>query len=83
MGDPTEVIAYTWDADYHCVECTEAAHPGSTDWRRDDFDPADYLDSEGNEIHAVFGDAEWWESYESFPQVLYCSDCGGLIDEVL
>ena len=75
MAHATDVIAYTYDADYHCIGCTEAQHPGSTDWRRDGFNPADYTDSEGNEVHAVFASDEWWEPSEEECQVLWCGDC--------
>lgn len=78
----TDVIAYAFDADYYCADCTEELHPGSTDWRAEDFDPADYIDSEGNEVHAVFGCDEWWEPSEPGRQVLACSRCGYEIDEV-
>jgi hypothetical protein len=78
----TDVIAYTYDADYHCIDCTERQHPGSTDWRREDFDPADYEDSEGNEVHPLFASDEWWEPSEDACQVLACSDCHAIIDNV-
>lgn len=78
----TDVIAYTFDADYYCVACTEELHPGATDWRAEGFDPSDYTDSEENEIHPVFGSDEWWEPNESRTQTLHCTRCGGLIDEL-
>ena len=83
----TDVIGYTFDADYYCVACTERLHPGSTDWRAEGFDPADHTDSEGNEVHPLFGSDEWWEpseyaplAFERGPQTLYCSNCHGEID---
>lgn len=68
------IIGYTYEADYHCAEHTERRFPGATDWRREGYDPADYTDSEGNEVHTVFGGDEWWEPSEGC-QVLSCSEC--------
>jgi hypothetical protein len=56
-----KVIAYTYDADIHCVDCTlkrftllQLANP-------------DTRDSEGNPLHVIC-------SYEALPST-YCSDC--------
>lgn len=54
----TDILGYTFDADTYCMECTEKAYPGSTDWQREGYDPADYTDSEGNELHHDCEDSE-------------------------
>ena len=42
---PTKIVAYTYEADLHCVSCAmERFGPGSTD----------STDNEGNPVHAVF-----------------------------
>jgi hypothetical protein len=71
----TDVLAYTYEADYHCKECAkvrfgEDAHG---------FVPEDAQDSEGNSVGAVFGDSEWWNPGEG-NQTLSCSDCGRELD---
>lgn len=60
-----EVVAYTYEADYHCIECTHR-----------NFEGHEWVDREGNDIHPVFASDEgWWaESHE-------CGTCRGLINE--
>lgn len=71
MAHPAEVVGYTADADTFCVACAEARYPGATDWRADDFDPAEHLDSEGNEVYPLFGSSECLAA---------CCVCGELLD---
>lgn len=79
-----DVIAYTYDADYHCAGCAIARfgeHPnspaGAYPWCRDDVP-----DAEGNIPYPVFGDSEWWDVSPdaTYPQSLVCATCGGTID---
>ena len=65
MGYP-EVIAYTYEADIHCVDC---AHE-----RFQDPDSESAVDREGNPVHAVFTGAE----IEYWP--VPCGTCGYEID---
>lgn len=68
-------IAYTYEAAYHCPDCTEARF-GVDD---SGFPPEDARDGEGNPIGAVAPWDEWEEYAEPFPQVLTCDTCGGEI----
>lgn len=62
----TQITAYTYDADYHCVECTSeefspslpeyaAMGEGSTDANHVPFNIKDY---HGNPIHPIFSTDE-------------------------
>jgi hypothetical protein len=73
------IIAYTYEADTHCIACTQDRF---SDIYRDDVrikwtnhvdengvwdDPKfPTLDNEGNEIHPVFHEDDWMELDESF-----------------
>lgn len=61
---PTDVIAYTFDADIYCPTCT-AMRYGLNDGG---WVPEEAEDSEGNPVHPVFGDAE-----SDTPE--HCADC--------
>ena len=69
-------IAYTYDADLHCVDCATArfgvakGHP----WL-----PESARDSEGNEIGAVAPWDEWWNA-DGECETLTCGDCHGTLD---
>lgn len=41
-----EVIGYSYEADFHCIECTLARFPGKDDTK--------WEDREGNPVHAIF-----------------------------
>ena len=77
-----DVIAYTYNADYHCAECAIerfGEHPASPTihrWCRDDVKDAD-----GNAPQPVFADSEWWDAHQdaTFPQSLACGTCGHTI----
>lgn len=75
----TDVVAYVYEADYHCEACTEARWPGIADYTAEGYDPADYEDNEGNEVGALFGSSEWWNVGEGC-DTLACSDCGAILD---
>jgi hypothetical protein len=72
-------IAYTYDADVHCPDCTALRFPPC----EEHGDIAciasccpEIADSEGNEPDAVF----WFERNENDePLGVYCGDCGGEI----
>lgn len=75
-----EVVGYTYDADFHCPDCTRDAMRsgrlqtglviGERDYKPSADEngiPEDLIDSEGNEIHPVFlGDCQGDE---------ICGDC--------
>ena len=73
------IIAYTYDADYHCIDCTVKRfayfHTGNVRFS-DAMDTSvkvdwygvylDQQDNEGNLVHPVFSTDEWQELDESF-----------------
>ena len=63
-------IAYAYEADYHCENCT-----------RKRFGPAcEGTDNEGNSVGALFSWEEWFDvGYGN--QTLACGDCGAILDE--
>lgn len=75
-----QVIAYAYDADHHCLDCTLDSFPGFNEGNSDE-----YRDSEGNEIHPLFDTDEWYANdiYEGNSKaVLSCGDCGDTIEEI-
>ena len=73
------IIAYTYEADYHCIRCTNKrfAYYHTGDVRFSDATDkdvkvdwngiyVDQLDNEGNEIHPLFSIDEWQEFDEGF-----------------
>jgi len=73
------IIAYTYEADYHCVDCTvkryqsggfDKASPDYPYYIGDEVDGQgvglDSLDSEGNYAHPLFSTDEWLEFDEGF-----------------
>lgn len=74
------VIGYTYEADYHCVECATKAF-GFKLTHPERVGPA--IDSEGNEVHPVFNTDEWYANdiYEGATHAtLNCGDCGTELD---
>lgn len=74
------IIAYTYDADVHCVDCAKKTtfrlDPDSLtlDNQYDEHGLSIYsLDSEGNPVHPVFS------TYEQL-EPLFCGDCGEEIE---
>lgn len=68
-------IAYTYEADTHCADCTIAQFG----------DACEGIDREGNEVGAVFGFHQWWQAWEDIDedtQILACGTCGREIDRV-
>lgn len=59
-----EVIGFTYEADYHCVPCTQ---------KRFGRGPSVSLDNEGNEVYPIFVSDE-------LDQDTRCGDCGAVID---
>ena len=86
------IIAYTYDADYHCIDCTrkrfgdskgDLAITNGQKWC-DALWPT--LDNEGNMVHPLFSTDEWQELDDSFladnpTQYLACGDCHKVIEE--
>lgn len=65
----SKVIAYAYDADIHCVNCTHKRFDGFMYYACGQW----YMhgaakDSEGNPVHPVF-------DTEENPDGLYCGDC--------
>lgn len=91
------ILAYTYDADYHCIDCTRKRFNNSVciDYLRGkpcrncrDSNGLLYeqKDREGNLIHPIFGTDEWQEFDPSFLednpiQFLTCGDCHAVIDQ--
>ena len=55
-----KIIAYTYDADVHCVCCTQMRFAEARrDWSADEHNiPYEAQDSDGNNIHPVFSTDE-------------------------
>ena len=68
-------IAYTYEADIHCPDCTE------TRFGRSDsgFIAEDSEDSEGNPVGIVAPWDEWWHG-DGECESLYCGTCFEFID---
>ncbi len=64
------VIGYTYEADYHCVDCTENR------FGQDDLGYAFTVDNEDNSIHPVF-------STDEIQEYSACAECSVLIGEVI
>ena len=85
------IVAYTYDADIHCIACTVKQfayfHTGEIriavgDWNGIYFNQED---SEGNLVHPLFSTDEWQELDEGFlaenpTQYLACGDCHEIIE---
>ena len=90
-----KVIAYTYEADYHCIDCTRKRYEsGGFNYHGNGTcllcsgisGIYDSLDNEGNLIHPLFDIDEWQEFDESFIaenpiQYLACGDCHEVIEE--
>ena len=91
------IIAYTYEADDHCITCTVKRYKNSIciDYLRGtpcrncrDSNGVLYeqLDREGNLVNPLFSTDEWQEFDESFLaenpiQYLACGDCHEVIEE--
>jgi hypothetical protein len=87
-----KIIAYTYEADYHCIDCTVKQFESSG------FNKFNALDNDGNIdewqelgesyllVHPVFDYDEWQELDANFleenpTQYLACGDCHEIIEE--
>ena len=93
----TDIVAYTYEADYHCIACTikHFQHSLCIHYMqgkpcnncRDSNDVLEeQKDDEGNLVHPVFVSDEWQhlqeEYLEEYPtQYLACGDCHEVIEE--
>lgn len=72
-------IAYAYEADFHCPDCTYKRFGADDDgWiAMKDGEPC--VDGEGNPVGAL---APWdeWQSFDGGREVLACGDCGTEID---
>ena len=91
------IIAYTYEADTHCIACTKQrfSDEQNTSIKFTNFidehgiwdDPQfPTIDNEGNQIHPIFSTDEWQELDDSFltenpTQFLACGNCHDVIDE--
>ena len=88
-----KIIAYTYEADVHCIACTRQRFHWVNNPHRYDLGlldswgiPTDAEDAEGNLVHPLFSIDEWQELDPSFlaenpTQYLECRDCDETIDE--
>ena len=72
------IIAYTYEADTHCIDCTNKRFGATPTYRI-------HRDNEGNLIDALFETDEWQELDEGFLeenpiQHMVCGDCHKIID---
>ena len=72
-------IAYIYEADYHCPECSIARFGQDTSHYGGNWPAEDAVDSEGNGIDIVAPWDEWWNIGDG-PQTLGCADCGKELD---
>lgn len=80
MGNSTDVLGFTYDADIHCVSCAQERFG---DIGYPDIIPTDSEDSEGNEPGAIFNDGAWYDGNGNPDcETLACSDCRALMDTV-
>ncbi len=87
-----DCAAETYGPDYSCETCGQTwagftpdphyAHSATSASCVGSKEPTDREDSEGNQVHPVFGSDEWWEPSEDGRQVLACSRCGVELDEI-
>lgn len=87
------IIAYAYEADYHCIDCTRTRFSdlptARIKWTHDVDEHGiwcDAKDREGNQIHPLFSTDEWQEFDESYLaenpiQYLACGDCHEVIEE--
>jgi len=87
-----EVVGYTYNADYHCIQCTleyvqEKYKDTYSLWHdqflgfRDEANDMDLIlsDDEGNEVHPIFLDQVGdlvYEDDEDNQYMPHCGDCG-------
>jgi hypothetical protein len=91
------IIAYTYEADYHCIDCTRKrffylyVEPNrsivTTNFETDENGILyTQTDSEGNSVHPLHCIDEWQEYDDSFladnpTQYLACGNCHEVIEE--
>ena len=84
------IIAYTYDAEYHCIFCTGKKLIAVARNKRKmgintETSIETVVDNDGNEIHPLFSTDEWMELDESYLsenpiQHLTCGDCHKIIE---
>lgn len=77
------VIAFAYDADYHCIPCTTKRF-GEEEGDAEMI-PEGARDGEGNPVTAVFDTDEWYanEMFEGQNHaMLGCGTCGDVIDVI-
>ena len=72
-------IAYTYEADVHCVDCAIDR------FGRDEHGEVTGVDSEGNEVNIISPSDEWYanEIFQGEDRAtLTCGTCGEVIEEI-
>ena len=71
-----ELVAYTYEADYHCLDCTFARFTDGDylEWLTGEQVVEQWIDNEGNPVHPVFDTDE-------YDTPLVCGTCGCVIEE--
>ena len=83
-----KILAYKYDADYHCIDCTvqKFKQPLAINLDIDENGIGmEIEDSEGNYVSPLFDTGEWYELHESYltenpEQFLSCGTCHKIID---
>ena len=82
-----DILAYTYMAAYHCIDCTRVAfavESSNVDLDENDI-PIDQEDKWGDYVRAVFDFDSWMELGERYikenpRQYLVCEDCHTILD---
>lgn len=85
--DNMRIIAYTYEADIHCENCTRlrfniqtfTGKPGQSVDEHGIPDNPPPTDREGNEVHVVFSTDEGQLDENGDEMTPYCGDCNGAI----
>ena len=93
----SNILAYTYEADYHCIDCTRKrffylyVEPNrsivTTNFETDENGILySQTDNEDNRVHPLFSTDEWQELDDSYTsenptQYLACGDCHTVIEE--
>ena len=74
-----DIVGYTYEADYHCVDCAAKRFNAEVDMTAKDKDINgilfDQTDNEGNVVFPVFADAEGYIDEDGRDTGASCGDC--------
>ena len=76
----TDIIGYTYEADYHCIDCSVNRFGKGVDLTDKNRDSNgllyDQTDSDGETLYPVFGDAEGYYDPDTDKYIgVACGDC--------